>query len=153
MKFFTKIGICLFIVAAFFSCSKESDFPNIPFIETIDFQKTNNLEVIWKIRFTDGDGDVGVRNEADPDNFIVEIFVVENGVAYIDSNLQASNYRIPVVQGIRTAKGVEGEIEITIDGLDFLNAAGYDSLYYTGFLIDRSLNKSNTIRTPTFSTN
>lgn len=153
MNLITKIGICTLIVTAFFSCTKESEFSNTPFLETKDFQKVGSTKAIWTIKFTDGDGDIGVRNAADPDNFIVEIYVVENGIGTIDTNLPASNYRVPVVEGIRTAKGVEGEIEITIDGIDFLSAAGYDSLYYSGFLIDRSLNKSNTVRTPDFSTN
>ena len=153
MNIIAKIGIYTVMVTALLSCAKESDFPNTPVLEFRDFKRISPTEAIWVLGFTDGDGDVGVRNKNDSDNFIVDIYVVKNGVGALDSNLKASNYRVPVVQGVRTAKGVEGKIEITINGLDFLKAEGYDSIYYSGYLIDRSFNASNTVYTPVFSTN
>lgn len=152
MKLYTKIGISGLICLGFFACGKESDFPNRPILETRSFDRINRDLAIWRIGFTDGDGDIGVRREQnDQDNFFVKLFIYEEGV--IDTVIQGENYRIPVVEGVRTAAGVEGEFAFEIDGIDFLRAAGYDSIQYSGYAVDRSGKKSNSVTTPIFRTN
>lgn len=140
--------ICL----GFFSCEKRSDFPDQPILKTRSFERKSLNVAVWRIGFTDGDGDLGVReDQGDPDNFFTSISIYENGV--VDTVLEGQNARIPVVKGIRTASGVEGEITFEIDGIDFLRAEGIDSLKYSGYAVDRSGKKSNTVSTPIFRTN
>lgn len=149
MKLWTKIGICSLIFAATSACEKESDFPDEPVLKTRSFVRKSEAVAVWRIGFTDGNGDLGVRNDSDPDNFFVRILIYKNAV--VDTIIEGENYRIPVVKGIRTAAGVEGEIAFEIDGIDFFKAAGYDSLQYTGFAVDRSKDTSNVVKTPIFT--
>lgn len=147
----TKIGICSLICIGFMSCGKESDFPNQPILKTRSFERVTQDSAVWRIGFTDGNGDIGVRrNQNDPDNFFVQFFIYENGA--IDTTIQGENYRIPVVEGVRTAAGVEGEFAFKINGIDFLRLAGYDSIQYSGYAVDRSGEKSNSVTTPIFRT-
>lgn len=140
--------ICL----GFFACGKESDFPNQPVLETRSFDRITRDSAVWRIGFTDGNGDLGVRKDQnDPDNFFVKFFIYENGV--VDTIIQGESYRIPVVEGVRTAAGVEGEFAFKIDGVDLIRAAGYDSIQYSGYAVDRSGKKSNSVITPIFRTN
>lgn len=137
--------------ASLVSCKKDNNFPDEPVIEVRDFYKESSNLAIWKIGFTDGDGDIGVRNAADEDNFIVTIFSIVDGKA-IEREGQA--YRIPVVENIRTAAGIEGEFEFRIEtDLLRLDSIPIDSAYYSAYVIDRSGNESNTVETPIFSTN
>ncbi|MEX2380232.1 MAG: hypothetical protein WD530_05780, partial [Vicingaceae bacterium] len=134
-----------------YACEKESDFPDQPILKSRSFNRLTIDSAVWRIGFTDGDGDLGVRKDRnDSDNFFVSISIYKNGL--IDTVFEGENYRIPVVEGIRTAAGVEGEIAFKIDGIDFLRAEGFDSLKYSGYAVDRSGKKSNTVHTPIFRT-
>ena len=151
MKLTVKIGFCLLFIASLVSCKKDNNFPDEPVIEVRDFYKQSSEIAIWKIGFTDGDGDIGVRNEADKKNFIVTIFSIVDGKAL---EREGEAYRIPEVENIRTAAGIEGEFEFKIEtDLLRLDSIPIDSAYYRAFVIDRSGNKSNTVETPIFSTN
>lgn len=145
-----KLSFTLFAFLLLFACSDESDFPPSPELNVREFIQISNEEVVWKIGFTDGDGDFGVRNDNDADNFIVTIYSIENGNAI---KQPATNYRIPQIKGVPTEKGVEGEFTLRIDNLDLLTLDGIDSLYYSGYAIDRSGNQSNTVESPRFSIN
>lgn len=146
-----KIGFCLLLIVGLPACKKNNNFPDEPQIEVRDFYKVNNTLAIWKIGFTDGDGDIGVRNAGDEDNFIVSIFSIVEGEAVIRPG---QSYRIPVVENIRTANGIEGEFEFRIEtDLLLLDSIPIDSAYYRAYVIDRSGNASNTVETPIFTTN
>jgi len=152
MKTSTKIGFCFLFLGILSACEKDNEFPVEPVLEVRSFEKTDEDNAVWKIGFTDGDGDIGVRDELDQDNFIVTIFAV-----FQDSLIERSgtSYRIPIVQNIRTTKGIEGEFEFRIQTQFFrldslLDTIPYDSLMYTGYAIDRSGNRSNNVSTPAF---
>jgi len=142
---FSLIGLLLFS-----ACSEDSDFPATPQLNVREFAKVSPDEVVWRIGFTDGDGDFGVRNENDGDNFILQIFSIENGVA---EEQPATNYRIPQISGVPTDNGVEGEFRLNIDNLDLFRLDNIDSLYYRGYAVDRAGNRSNTIESPRFGIN
>ncbi len=142
----TKIGISVFILLLIVGCERDKDFPDTPVLTIREFTKTSDATAVWRLGFTDGDGDVGVReNSLDTSNFIVSIFSIKNGQ---DSALSALNYRVPIVENIRTIKGIEGEIRFDIDGLDFIKAVNIDSIYYQGYLQDRAGNNSNIVLSP-----
>ncbi len=140
---FIFIG-CLFLL----SCEQDKDFPDTPSITLKEFRKLSDTDAIWTMKFTDGDGDVGTRTDADADNFFTTIFAKPIGKDSI-VELEGQPYRIPAIKGIRTSAGVEGEIELRIQGLDgFKIENKYDSIYYKGYLVDRSGKQSNVITTP-----
>jgi len=148
----TKLSFTLVVIVSLFAfgCKKDKDFPATPQLNVREFNRVAQYEVQWKIGFTDGDGDFGVRNEGDPDNFILTIFSIENGVPV---EKDANNYRIPQIDDVPIENGVEGEILLAIDNLDLFLIDGIDSLYYRGYALDRAGNKSNTIESPRFSVN
>lgn len=151
MKLFTKILICALFMGGFYACEKDKDFSDIPELTFRDFERTSPSSAIWKIGFTDGDGDVGLIDIGDTsqdDNFIVTIISIKDG---LDSAMQGQNYRVPVVENIRTAAGIEGEIKLDITGLDvfkLIQSPKIDSIYYRGYLLDRKGNQSNFVETP-----
>lgn len=148
MNYTVKIGICLVLLGFLFSCEKDKDFPDEPILTVREFKRISPATALWRIGFTDGDGDIGVE-ERDPNtNFKITIYSVKNGV---DSALQGQGYRIPIVENIRTAAGVEGEFRFDLEGLDgfkLIPGVQIDSIYYEGYVLDRSGNQSNIIRTP-----
>lgn len=127
------------------ACKKDKDFPISPQLNVREFNRIGNYEVQWKVGFTDGDGDFGVRDENDPDNFILKIFTMDNGVI---TERDANNYRIPQIEGVPIEGGVEGEFSLAIDNLDLFLIDQIDSLYYRGYAVDRAGNESNIIETP-----
>lgn len=145
-----KILICALCFLVFSSCEKEKDFPDEPTLTVREFTKVNPNYALWRLGFTDGDGDIGVRTDRDKDNFIVTIFRIDTGVP---TELNATNYRIPVVDNIRTSNGIEGEFRFDIENLDLFRIENIDSVVYEAYVIDRAGNESNVVRTPEFSVN
>lgn len=131
------------------ACTKDSDFPATPELNVREFTRGPDFDAVWRIGFTDGDGDFGVRNDNDPDNFIVTIFKIENGVG-IEQN--STNYRVPQIKDVPIDKGVEGEFKLDIN-LELVLIDGIDSLFYTGYAVDRSGNRSNTVQSPRIRVN
>jgi len=140
----------------YFSCRKDNNFPNEPVLEVRDFVRINNDRAVWSIGFTDGDGDIGVRNNDDADNFIPTIYIINQGQEVAVPN--ATKYRIPVVRNIRTDKGIEGEFrfDMELDLLQLLDPTTYpqlDSIRYEAYALDRAGNASNVVTTPYFGVN
>lgn len=147
MNKYVKISFSLLLAVFFFACSNEKDFPETPVLEVRDFTKVSSTKAFWTLGFTDGDGDIGVRNENDSDNFFVTILSIEGGVS---REIKGQSFRIPVVENIRTEKGIEGSFEFEID-VDLL--LPLDSVQFNGFVVDRAMNESNVVSTPIFTTN
>jgi hypothetical protein len=149
VKLLSKLAICFFIISALFSCKDDDGFSKIPEIDSREFTRVNDTSAIWKIGFKDGDGDIGVEDGGE-ENFIIQVYSIENN---IESPVPSQNYRIPKIDGVVTDKGIEGEIELRITGFDVYKLDDFgnlDSIYYTGYLIDRKDNRSNIIATPKF---
>lgn len=155
MKFSAKILLSLFLSSMILGCDSDNNFSTTPELKIRSFEKVNDNRAIWKIGFTDGDGDIGVRNDGDPDNFIVTVTSIKDGIL---KEIPTSNYRIPVVQNIRTEKGIEGEFEFVLDtdlyrfDTDSIGTIiRIDSIYLSGYVLDRSNKSSNTVETPIFT--
>lgn len=149
MKYLAKIGFTLLTLSLLFACKKDKNFPKTPVIEHRDFIKYSDKQADWKIGFTDGDGDFGVRNDNDSTNFLVSVFAIKDNIA--EKIEPAVGYRVPAISGVRTENGVEGEFILHIEP-DLYRILNLDSIYFTGYVLDRTGNSSNTIQTPTFTT-
>lgn len=153
MRIITKIGIGIVIGLAFWACSDDDDFSNVPELFFRDFRIVGDTSFVWSLGFTDGDGDIGVRNDQDSSNFFPQGFIVENGVATPfpdDKKLQP--FRIPVVENVVTRNGIEGEFRFDQE-LRFYRLLQADSIYIEAYVEDRAFNRSNVVRTPVFSLN
>jgi hypothetical protein len=152
MKSFVKIGIGICFLTLLFSCRDDKDFSDIPELFYRDFTVvdqggTEGLLATWKLGFTDGDGNIGVRNEADSANFIVTAFRTDSGK--LKQLPQLNNYRIPAAENISTRNGIEGEFKFVLKLIDY-QMENIDSVYLEGYVLDRDLNASNVISTPIF---
>lgn len=152
MNKISKLIICSLLGLLIWSCKKEKNFSTTPEIEVREFFMTSDTSAVWVIGFKDGDGDIGVKNQNETEaNFPTQIYVIDQGQVVYDTAGQG--YRVPVIEGVQTENGIEGEIRLNLTGLDLFKISGIDSLYYSGFLIDRSGKSSNVIETPIISLN
>lgn len=151
-----------------FSCKKEQEYPVIPVIEYKEFLYTPSSSYGYFVfKFTDGDGDIGLRQTDkyppyDPEsyyynNFHICIYERINGnyqplTVFNDSTQKNDTisfpYRIPYIEPISANGSLKGELETKIDVGLMLPYLHSDTLQFEAFLFDRKLHKSNVIRTP-----
>ena len=152
MKSFVKIGIGILFLSGISACQEDKNFDDVPELFYRDFQIVetglpSGPIAIWKLGFTDGDGNIGVRNITDSNNFIVTGYRYEDGVVIPLPKLQG--YRIPASENVSSRNGIEGEFRFELE-LNPYRSSGIDSMYLEGYVIDRAFNQSNSIQTPIF---
>jgi len=149
------------------ACRKAETYPIIPEIKFESYLRLYNptLNVydrgVLKISFTDGDGDIGLRQDqtAPPYdyNFFIDYFeiqygdtvqvfptIIDPGTGEIDT--LTFNQRIPYLTPLGSIKSIEGDIEDTLQAYNFNST--FDTIMFTAYIVDRALHKSNTIITP-----
>ncbi len=158
---FTIIILLAAAIAAFVSCNKEEDFPEVPYLEYRDFsvlRNANNIDEkgILKVYFTDGDGDMGLdngdtlppfdKNSIYYYNFFITYFEKQHGQFVPVEPSVTFNSRIPVLKSSSSTGAIKGEIEIEM----FINNlfSVYDTIKFEAYLVDRALQASNIISTP-----
>jgi len=159
----TLLSISALILVLLGSCLKEKEFPPEPFIEFKSFTKvlippdTIPAQLILSIRFTDGDGDIGL-SEADSlppyvdpynNNFFIDLIKLVNG----QPEITEINYnsRIPLLDENLGNKPMEGLLEYTFDENELGIMREFllnDTIAFDVSIVDRALNHSNVIRTP-----
>ena len=167
MKFTSKISF-LFVIAVIFllfSCSRQQDYPAVPNLEFKSFGKSaDNSQGYFTIKFTDGDGDVGLdETDNNPpfditsyyyDNFFINVFVKKNGkYDYLTIlNTQTQNYdtivfkyRISRINAVSSNGSLNGEIQTQMDIGIMAPYVANDTIILKAFLFDRALHKSNTV--------
>ena len=155
-------------ITLLFSCKKEKDYPVIPAIEYKEFLYNPVLqEGNFVIKFTDGDGDIGLKqSDTFPpfdatsyyyNNFCLYIYERINGtyqyLTVFNTTTQQNDikffpYRIPYIEPVSANGSLKGELKTEINiglMLPFLHS---DTLQFEAYIFDRQLHKSNTIRTP-----
>jgi len=164
-----KIAI-VFLSLCLFSCLKPVTYPNEPEIEYVSFESSSDSGKIT-FSFTDGDGNIGLEQEDiappfDPGSFYYynlyitcyELMDGQWSVATVDPQGNNSliadsivfNYRIENISNAGQNKALRGEIEVVLEPFYFNPYSNHsDSIRYSILLIDRSLNHSNLIYSPT----
>tara|TARA_B110000046_G_scaffold112201_1_gene119331 strand:+ start:23639 stop:24103 length:465 start_codon:yes stop_codon:yes gene_type:complete len=152
MKSYVKIVIGIFFLSGISACQEDKTFSDVPELFFRDFQIVETGQdsgpiAIWKLGFTDGDGNIGVRNTTDSNNFIV------TGYRYVDGAIiplpKLQGYRIPASENVSSKNGTGGEFRFELE-INPYRSSGIDSMYLEGFVIDRAFNQSNAIQTPVF---
>lgn len=169
-------AVALITIIALQSCSRTDDGgPPVPELGYTGYSKFKNTAgkdsfVMLNLTFKDGDGDIGL-SESDSvppysygspffNNLFVEFYVIENGTpSKITSQFigpdtlykDTVNFsqRIKYLTPEGKNKSIKGRIDV-ITPFFLLDLAAYkpDSVYYEITLVDRSLNRSNLIKTP-----
>ena len=138
-----KNYIFISIIVLLSSCSDEinkigNPIPQISFVslskdEIISF----NDELEIKIKYQDGDGDLG-SFEADS----LDIFVKDSRLKAFDT------YYLPPLAPKNANVRIEGEINLKLKTLFILSSANSEYAFFEIFIKDRAGHKSNTIITP-----
>lgn len=151
------------------SCLKKEEFSNIPEIEYLEMWRVENSLVV-KFSFTDGDGDIGLKDDevyypfgpCDEyyKNLIIDPYRTENGKFVLARKIVPSDcspdtvvvwdtvgydQRIKFIEREGSQKALEGEIEVTLN--EVLEEFPNDTIKFKLILIDRALNKSKEIET------
>lgn len=165
----------IFVLFTVSACRKVQKFPDVPYIEYLSFEKIYNPDLelsdrgVLSFSFEDGDGDIGLNSgdtfpPYNPSseyhyNLIITYFEMQNGqlteVPITWYNPQTEQFdtltlsaRIPNLTPEGVNKSISGEIYDTLFIYNF--NSNYDTIKFDAYIIDRALNKSNTISTPLF---
>ncbi len=164
MKTWFKYAVAIILFAGWMSsCQKKEEYPTIPQIEYEGMIKIYNSYInlydrgVLKISFKDGDGDIGLRdNEVTPPydyNFYIKYYELRNGkeVHVVIADSSEFYARIPMLTPLGSIKSIKGEIEDTLFIYNFQSS--FDTIKFDAYIVDRALNKSNTISTGWFLRN
>jgi hypothetical protein len=158
MKIKLKYTLLLMLVAVllFTACGEDQDFPIEPKIKFESFHKIHNDSTgIITISFTDGDGDIGLKNSDTLDpytneyfyNFFLYIFEKKNGQYDTVQTSIPFHGRIPYMDEVQPGESIEGDIEMEVDIFSMDVFIPGDTLVFDIYIVDRALHHSNTVRT------
>lgn len=156
-----KISFIVLIIAmVFYSCLKPKEYPFEPIITFESFTAMNDSGTLV-ISFTDGDGDIGLR-ESDttgdfgPNNYFhhnlfVEYYEKDDALGWVRGKTLAGEnidflYRVPYLTPNGNNKALKGEIEVTLEP-SYYNpfSSQSDTIKFKIHLADRDKNLSNVI--------
>lgn len=162
---FIPVTLILALVSwmlVFSSCVKQESFPVIPQIGYEGFAGVFDtgaypVQGILTISFQDGDGNIGLNSrdtlfpyQKDGPyyyNYVIKYFEKrDTGWAELVLDPPLSS-RIPVLNPDYPGKAIKG---IIVDTLPMNPKPDYDTIRFELYIYDRTLNKSNTIITPTY---
>jgi len=169
----------LFVIlcVVFGSCKREQNFSVVPYISFVDFTKYGADSAIVRIKFTDGDGDIGLdpTDLSPPYNigsrYYADLFLVyyyldpeSNTWKVYNNNITNTNstqfdtmqytYRIPNLTQSGQNQSLQGEIKVAIPApycltgsVLFPHSPPAPQFMYKITLVDRALHVSNTVQT------
>ncbi|MFZ4741225.1 MAG: hypothetical protein ACOYLE_08680 [Bacteroidales bacterium] len=160
--------VILVLATLLFSCKKEKEYPVVPAIEYKEFlYNTITQEGDFVFKFTDGDGDIGLKQSDNYppfdttsyyyNNFYIHIYERINGkylpFVFFNSITQQNDtiifkYRIPYIEPVSANGSLKGELKTKIGVGLMLPYLHSDTLQFEAYIYDRKLHKSNIIRTP-----
>ena len=147
--------ISLFIGLSFFlfSCKKEKgneplpDVSNTPSIELSKTSSTNINQfddVVFTVKYTDGNGDLG---ETDPDTY--SIFVTDKRDVSI-----IHKFHLQPLAPTDKSLAIQGNLKINIENIILLDQSNAsENASFSIYIVDRAGNKSNTLNSPTIRVN
>jgi hypothetical protein len=150
----------LFIGIGLGSCLEEASYPDEPFIFFKSLEpQPNSDEALLVIGFTDGDGDIGLSEADLPAMAEIDSIYLNNVfIEYYEKTgddwihlppLVPYYYRVPRISPSGQNPALRGEIRI--DMLAYFNPfTENDSFRYEIKVVDRALNYSNLVVTPSF---
>lgn len=166
MKFKKEIGLLATGLTALgmTSCLKPETFPAEPEIEFRSFEISGDSARLT-IYFTDGDGNVGLRDEDTTapfdvatgfyNNLFTEYWEKDDQLGWVQGTNNIGkpievNFRVPYLTPDGKNKALKGEIEVTFEpDVGYFNpfSSESDTIMYKIKLVDRALNISNQVST------
>jgi len=147
-----KVAFLLSCMVLFASCVKRNQYPVVPHIEYVSFEKIDNgsgidNEAILTISYTDGDGDLGNLDEKDTTtNYFIIYQEKQNGVyVTFEEYFDMFNASLPRFISSDKKQSIDGTIERR---LIFNNQKSvFDTIRFECWLLDRAKHISNHIFT------
>lgn len=155
---YLSFSLVVSIAILFNACKPDKNFPDEPIIQfeniiKVKGQSGKDTISIVRISFTDGDGDLGLsQSDTFPpydtlpysSNFFAAYFEKQNGV-FVEINLPIPiTARIPNLTPVGKNKAIEGDIDMN---MQLKPGAVNDTIRYEIYIVDRTLNHSNTVTT------
>ena len=157
----TKISFILLLFSLILSsCLKPEEFPLEPIIKFEQFTAYQDSGVVV-ISFTDGDGDIGLKesdtlgdfspNETFHHNLFIQYYEKDDVLGWVSGKTPDGKdieflYRVPNLTPNGKNTALKGEIEVTIEPTYYNPISSEsDTIKYLITLADRSLKLSNTV--------
>jgi hypothetical protein len=157
VKYITFLNIILLVS----SCVKEQKYSKIPHIEFEGFEIKRDQQdpttlygdsIVVKIRYEDGDGDLGLaQNDLNSygNNYIINIYARQNGV-FKKLNFDPSfDGQFPKLNPDNVVGPIDGVLSRSLFLYHSSPITPDDTLRFDIKILDRANNESNTITTPT----
>jgi hypothetical protein len=149
-KYLIISSVLCFVLFSLAGCIKRNDMPITPVITFKDFAIMGDSARLV-IKFTDGDGDLGLSDDeiSPPYDYNVFIKYMEkvNGT-YRERVLSFPfNFRIPRISTSDRKKPAQGEVHISITPTYYDPFSTHDTIRYELYIKDRALHESNSIQT------
>lgn len=152
-KSFFKFLFLLFLIAGLYACVKKTNYPASPVIEYKDFVPFVGDSAFLEIKFTDGDGDIGVpENDTTKTLFFTYYYkdtITQKYTAYYSAlfnDTLRTGYIVKSPTDDYNGKPISGEISIDIQ--QYRHSKKIKYIKYVMYLLDRAGNKSNVLTTP-----
>lgn len=156
-SFFKYLFVSTFAIFAVYSCVKKTTYPTTPEVKFSDFIPYVGDSADLKVRFTDGDGDIGVQENDSTRNFWYTYYYLDsasqkyraytiyNPVTGIDDTLRNS-YIIKSPSDSYKGKPISGEISVRLQR--FRHIRKIKHVKYVFYLFDEAGNRSNIVTSP-----
>ncbi len=137
------------------SCEKIQKYPDTPTVEYKSFSLYQSQDALGNnillgklsIRFTDGDGDIGIEQPdslAQADSLKYNLFLTfwayqNNEWSQAEDATSIQNFRIPYIERTGQNKTLTGTVVVDLE----YKTIKFDTIRYTFYILDRQFNKSN----------
>lgn len=166
VRLVTIITLIVFLI----SCKKsKEEYPIEPVLEFKSFDALNKYEAFMVVKFTDGDGDIGLKSSDTTGiydkstpyyyNLYIKTYYKGNDGTFKDTSiydLQTNTIdtglikqRVQFVEKTNKEDYLKGEFEITLNG--YRQLASHKTIKYKIYFYDRALHQSKIIETPELS--
>lgn len=152
-KVFNYLFITALVSAGLYACVKKKSYPKVPEIEYQAFYPYTGDSADIQLKFTDGDGDIGVsENDTTKTLFITYYYkdpVTLKFRAYyspIFNDTLRTGYIVRTPNGSYKGKPISGEISVRLQ--QYRHSSTVKNVKYVVFLYDKAGNKSNAFTTP-----
>ena len=170
MKLNRKIAIVINLIFVLLlgisSCIKKKNYPSTPVITYKDFVNYGADSGYFTFKFTDGDGDFGLKPDDTTGSFgktsvyyynlyMKYMYKMPNGQwsAYFNPNplvndTQYYKFRVPFIAQTGKDKSMDGEVRVKLTELR--PTSTHKDIRYVFYIFDKALNKSNVVTSPDF---